>query len=476
MGASDGDFVYCSEIRLSNVKAFVPGTKLDLRLDGQPAPWTLILGENGLGKTTLLQCIALMRPNLNVEQSDKTDARDPDRVEPALPQYEDELLVELARVGDGLLVEIEAEFSIGRQLRPAKRPQGRGKWFKTGAKYEIRKKDLSEFSFSKVQRKEFRQPLLVAYSAARHPPYSRSEVISDHDDPTASLFNAEIELADAVQILEDLDHISLRDERAARERAAKPGKVLQPPRAGSRASALYGSIKEALAHILPEVEDPSRIHVYGPALPGRPEEKTGVWIQTYSGEVPLHALSIGYQTMFAWTVDLARRMAEHHKDADDPLREPAIVLIDELDLHLHPKWQRRVRRDLSDVFPQVQFIVTTHSPVLAQTYLDTNIAVVMRDGDHATIDNDPKTVRSWRLDQVSVSLLHDPDPYAPEIVDAFGTRRELLGRQGLSAGERERLEAANALVAAIPGEGDDEDRKAADLIREAAQLLATRQR
>src|SRR3954454_21879886 len=84
MGSNKVDFVYCSELRLSNVKAFLPGTTLDLRRDGRPAPWTLILGENGLGKTTLLQCLALMRPSLNVKQTDKTNARDPDRVEPAL--------------------------------------------------------------------------------------------------------------------------------------------------------------------------------------------------------------------------------------------------------------------------------------------------------------------------------------------------------------------------------------------------------
>ncbi len=190
--------------------------------------------------------------------------------------------------------------------------------------------------------------------------------------------------------------------------------------------------------------------------------------------MPLHSLSIGYQTMFAWTVDLAWRMAEYHKDSVEPLREPAIVLIDELDLHLHPKWQRRVRRDLSGVFPKVQFIVTTHSPVLAQTYLDTNIAVVTREGDHAIIDNDPQTVRSWRLDQVSVGLLHDADPYAPEIVEAFETRRTLLGKQTLDPEDQERLEVANALVAAIPSDLTPENDEAAKLIREAAALLATR--
>ncbi len=293
----------------------------------------------------------------------------------------------------------------------------------------------------------------MAYSAARHAPYTRSDVIDD-EDPTASLFKPEIELVDAVQVLEDLDHLSLRKDE--------------------RASSLYRGIKDAVAQILPDVDDPERIHVHGPALPGRTGAPTGVWIETYSGQVPLASLSVGYQTMFAWTVDLAWRMAEHHKDSADPLREPAIVLIDELDLHLHPKWQRRVRRDLSAVFPQVQFIVTTHSPVLAQTYLDTNIQIVEREGDHAKIENAPRVVRSWRLDQVSQSLLHDLDPYSPEIVDAFRVRRQLLGKANPTAVERQALAAANAVVAAIPLEEDPTDQAAVDLIREAAHLLSTR--
>jgi ABC-type branched-subunit amino acid transport system ATPase component len=108
MSADGSSFVYFRGLRLSNVKAFTAGTVLDLRLDGRPAPWTLIVGENGLGKTTLLQCLALLRPTLNVEQSERTAAPEPDRVEPALPIYDDEQLIALARVGEGLRVELEA--------------------------------------------------------------------------------------------------------------------------------------------------------------------------------------------------------------------------------------------------------------------------------------------------------------------------------------------------------------------------------
>lgn len=456
MPTNEKAFVYYSKLRLSNVKAFTPGTELDLCIGDRPAPWTLILGENGLGKTTLLQCLAMLRPILNVEQSENTDAKTPDRVEPALPSYSDDLLVEMARVGKGLSVDLQAVFQIGRSLQPVTKQKGRLAAISTGASYTTKNKDLDGFAFTKTKRRGFVEPLLVAYSAARHPPYRRTDVVSDAEDPAASLFNPEIELVDAVQVLENLDYLRLRKDR--------------------RSKLLFESILEALSIILPDVEDPKHIHVYGPPKPGRQHAPSGVWVETYSGEVPLSSLSVGYQTMFAWTVDLAWRMAEHHDNSDDPLREPAIVLIDELDLHLHPKWQRRVRRDLSKVFPLVQFIVTTHSPVLAQTYLDTNIAIVTREGDHARIDNEPRVVQSWRLDQVSESLLHDLDPYAPEIVDAFRTRSELLGRKDLSQAEQAQLREANRLVAAIPSETNAQDQRASDLIRETAQLLATRQK
>jgi energy-coupling factor transporter ATP-binding protein EcfA2 len=465
MSADGSSFVYFKELRLSNVKAFTPGTVLDLRLSGRPAPWTLIVGENGLGKTTLLQCLALLRPTLNVPQSERTDAREPDRVEPALPVSENEQLIALARVGEGLQVELEADFSIGVPLRPAAPARRRAGSISTSASFSIKAGDLSDFKFSNKQRKGFKQPLVVAYSAARHAPYRRVEVISDSEDSAASLFNPEIELVDAEQVLENLDYLSLRAISRSK------GRIV---RGDERATRLNESIKNALARILPEIGDPSNIHVYGPPLPGRSDTPAGVWVKTYSGEVPISALSLGYQTMFAWTVDLAWRMAKHNAASDDPLVEPAIVLIDELDLHLHPKWQRTVRRDLTDVFPQVQFIVTTHSPVLAQTYLDTNIAVVRKEGDRATIENEPKVVRTWRLDQVIASLLYDVEPYPPAVVEAFRTRGALLHKAQLSEDERRALEAANAVIVNMPIVDNSEDQKALELIREAAQLIATR--
>ena len=84
-------------------------------------------------------------------------------------------------------------------------------------------------------------------------------------------------------------------------------------------------------------------------------------------ELTLNQLSGGYRIMLALAADLARRMAQGNPHLDDPLQSEAIVLIDEVDLHLHPAWQQRVLVDLAQTFPKTQFIVSTHSPQVLTT-------------------------------------------------------------------------------------------------------------
>lgn len=91
----------------------------------------------------------------------------------------------------------------------------------------------------------------------------------------------------------------------------------------------------------------------------------------------LRELSDGYRGMIALVVDIARRMAQLNPDAGGGALEhtPGLVAIDELDLHLHPEWQRTVLPRLRAAFPRVQFVLTSHSPqVLAS--LDSNEEVL----------------------------------------------------------------------------------------------------
>ena len=81
-------------------------------------------------------------------------------------------------------------------------------------------------------------------------------------------------------------------------------------------------------------------------------------------EAPWIELSDGYHVFIALVADIARRavMLNEFDGADAPARVEGVVLIDELDLHLHPRWQRVALSSLRDVFPRLQFIISTHSP------------------------------------------------------------------------------------------------------------------
>jgi len=85
--------------------------------------------------------------------------------------------------------------------------------------------------------------------------------------------------------------------------------------------------------------------------------------------MPFNNLSDGYRNMVAMVADIAHRASRlnPHFGIDAASQSAGIILIDEIDLHLHPKWQRRVVGDLQKAFPNIQFIATTHSPFIIQS-------------------------------------------------------------------------------------------------------------
>ena len=161
--------------------------------------------------------------------------------------------------------------------------------------------------------------------------------------------------------------------------------------------------------------------------------------KTPYGWVPLRQLGYGYRTMIAWVVDFASRMVERYPDSPDPLAEPAVVLVDEIDLHLHPKWQRELIGFLTERFPNTQFIVTAHSPLIVQAATDANIALLKREGDHVVIENNPETIRGWRIDQILTSDLFGLETARPPDMEKLLLRRkELLTKPRLTKAEQER--------------------------------------
>jgi predicted ATP-binding protein involved in virulence len=118
---------------------------------------------------------------------------------------------------------------------------------------------------------------------------------------------------------------------------------------------LFQQLEQAIKTFLPEVYDLA-LHE------GRPPRFT---VRKSGQTLFLEQLSDGERGLLALVFDLSRRLAIANPDSDNPIAEGvALVLIDEIELHLHPKWQRDVLQRLRDIFTACQFVVTTHSPLV----------------------------------------------------------------------------------------------------------------
>lgn len=105
------------------------------------------------------------------------------------------------------------------------------------------------------------------------------------------------------------------------------------------------------------------------------------------GELPVELLSDGIRNMIGMVADIAFRATKlnGHLGAQAATQTPGVVMIDEVDMHLHPEWQQVVLQSLVQAFPALQFIVTTHSPQVLTTVPRENIRLIERDdsGYHA---------------------------------------------------------------------------------------------
>ena len=93
-------------------------------------------------------------------------------------------------------------------------------------------------------------------------------------------------------------------------------------------------------------------------------------------ELLLSQLSAGYRNMLALVMDFARRLVQANPHMENPLAAEAILMIDELDLHLHPTWQQTIIPDLKNVFPHTQIIATTHSPEVVTTVKQNQVYIL----------------------------------------------------------------------------------------------------
>lgn len=131
----------------------------------------------------------------------------------------------------------------------------------------------------------------------------------------------------------------------------------------------YEAVKNAVAKFMGIINESSEPKIF---YEKKSEELT---YRDASGSFPISYLSAGYQSLIWMVFDIAYRMSVLNPDMQIEVvdKTPGIVLIDEIEVHLHPEWQWKVIEALEKVFPCVQFIATTHSPIVLASAKDRNI-------------------------------------------------------------------------------------------------------
>lgn len=449
-----GTPAYFTSLALENVRCFGSIQKIELANRHQsPTQWNIILGENGTGKTTILQSIILASP---VEAKPRPGAL-AGLVPRALQGYFGhglKLWSRFARVDSNIHSEdmesyksmtIKIQFTNSSHLNDTTTPE------KIYDSYFNQQRPGQSSSIAGTQATDpvITPPLCFAYGASRRMTETSLNE-NDFGEGYESLFSAFTELQSPSEWLLRADYRERRDPNGRHQS--------------------FDKIKTLLIQLLPDLD---AIEIDIDNQLGTPR----VRYKTCYGWVSMHQLSVGYQTMAAWMVDLASRMYAAYPNSSDPLKEPAVVLVDEFDLHMHPRWQRNSILLLTESFPNVQFIVTAHSPLVVQAAPNANLILLRREEGEIVVENDLDEIRNWRIDQILTSDLFGlATARPPELENIFRERRNLLKKQELSIYDRNRLKELEEEIGELSGPEAQEDIAAMNAIAEFASLIRQHRR
>jgi predicted ATP-binding protein involved in virulence len=345
---------YFGSLTIENVNCFQDKHKIYLSDgNGKPAMWTVILGNNNTGKTTLLRCLADLEPT--EYRSDAINERT--LYEPKISNrfFHDISYKKFNFIGCEWIIDLNSY------------------------DYYFKKIDASSSETKCIDKTTIGNAIIYGYGTSRRMgKASLSEM--EIQDNTVSLFSESATLTNAEEWL-------LQTFFAEKLNKPKAAETLE-------------RIKQVLTSgILPDVKDFD--------FDTTDNFQGFVKVKTDYGWVKLRELGYGYQVTLAWVVDLAKKLFERYPDSENPLHEPAIVLIDELDLHLHPEWQRKIISFLSEQFPGTQFIATTHSPLIIQSADNINLVLLEKQDDHVIIKQRPdiKTFKGWTVEEILTELM-----------------------------------------------------------------------
>jgi len=407
--------VYLERLKVENIRSF-ESVEVEFSVPDSGGQWIVFLGDNGSGKSTLLQLIGLFVTD-NSYNPFANDLRWAGRMI-RLGQREGASLAHIA-------VESVTGVSVFTLVSSASSPDNSVGWHLDG--------DLHPTTTSPRYRAK-QGPFIAGFGTNR--------ADRDFDEGPKKGYDLVASLYDSPSMPSrgPIDPVKwLLGERLKTFEWSERGE-------------LFNAITDALQQLLPRV---SAVNVTGDgvSLTFEPDEVTGDEIT-----VPFASISEGYRATIIWLIDLLAGWL--HTQTEENIKQWAsqgklleamtgVVLVDELDLHLHPTWQREIVPTLRRLFPNLTFIVTTHSPLIVQSAQDCEVFVVDRPSASS-----PSTVRKVELGASTVDKVLTSSAFGLESqLDPATSAKIAHARDLLAQGEApdvqslsDRLDEASGLV------------------------------
>lgn len=398
--------MYISKIVLKDIRGFAD-LNFDLkRPDGSHAGWTVFTGDNGSGKSTLLKAIA-------VALTGKDTAR---ALQPSFHRWiregQHEASIELG------VVPLASDDAVTGGGRVTEKPFTARIVLKNGQKEPL----MEAESRTTMPKRTIWSQDAKGWFACGYGPFRRvlgasSEamrlMVAPATERFVTMFQEAASLAEVDQWLRTLSHKSLEDRSGAQEQLDLILEVLRD-------------------ELMPNQITVDRI------------DSDGLWLKDRNGlQLSWNEMSDGYRAALALLADILRHLITVYgvaeladRDANGKLffKRSGIVLIDEIDAHLHPEWQREIGFWLKRHFPNIQFIVTTHSPIICQAADPNGLFVLPEPGSadkpHALDDDEYKKVIASRPDTILLtSAFGLQNTRSPKAVEARAQYAKLKAKE-----------------------------------------------
>lgn len=394
-----------NRIRLKGIRCF---DEIEINLGGKSA---LIIGDNGAGKSTVIRSIAM---GLCDESSTAALFRELYGETVREGKRSGEIQVDLS---DGTV-----EYSTLTEVKS----------FRTWERIEQRvsKRSRKDARFRDLTQEEFPWDRIFAagYGAG-----IRVQGIADYDDyftgdAVHPLFVYDVPLQNPELVVRRLVNSARREGNSA------------------RADRVLTSISTLLWKVL-QLRRQDRVEL----------TRTGIAVRGPWGRAELLSLGDGYRSTVTWILDLLSwwfLQTPHGRRSVKPDAIRGIVLVDEVEQHLHPRWQRNIMQLLTASFPKVQFIATTHSPLVASGC--EGIPVHRLDhGAHKAVEHKVETPFGWLAEDV-YEMMGLPSSrsaaFISNVLNEYDRLDEKRLASSLSRNERRRLTALRKEMRNLPGD------------------------